>query len=61
MASTGRAAKTESKPSPDGEAIRRRAHELWLDRGDKPGSALDDWVRAEEELGSELEAEESEE
>jgi hypothetical protein len=32
------------------EQIRRRAHELSLLRGDKPGSALDDWLQAETEI-----------
>lgn len=30
--------------------IRRRAHELYLERGDAPGSAEDDWLRAEAEI-----------
>jgi chorismate mutase len=29
--------------------IRRRAYELYLERGDRPGSALEDWTRAERE------------
>jgi DUF2934 family protein len=29
--------------------IRRRAYELYLERGDRPGSALEDWIRAERE------------
>jgi Protein of unknown function (DUF2934) len=37
--------------SPDEEAIRCRAYELYLARGDQPGSALDDWLQAERELG----------
>jgi hypothetical protein len=32
------------------EQIRRRAHELSLQRGDQPGSALDDWLQAEDEI-----------
>ena len=32
------------------EKIRRRAHELYLQRGSQPGSALDDWLRAEAEI-----------
>ena len=27
--------------------IRRRAYELYLERGNRPGSALEDWTRAE--------------
>ena len=29
------------------ELIRRRAYELYLVRGNRPGSALEDWARAE--------------
>jgi DUF2934 family protein len=29
--------------------IRRRAYELYVERGDRPGSALEDWTRAERE------------
>ena len=36
--------------SPD-EEIRRRAYEIYLERGDQPGIALDDWLQAERELG----------
>jgi hypothetical protein len=32
------------------ERIRRRAHELSLQRGNQPGSALDDWLQAEDEI-----------
>jgi Protein of unknown function (DUF2934) len=32
------------------EQIRRRAHELSLQRGDQPGSALADWLQAEDEI-----------
>jgi len=32
------------------EQIRRRAYELYGERGDQPGSAIDDWLRAEEEI-----------
>ena len=31
------------------ERVRRRAQELYRLRGDRPGSAIDDWRRAEEE------------
>ena len=56
--------RTQTSPSPaeprrdpdqnmsrDEEAIRCRAYELYLERGDQPGSALDDWLQAERELG----------
>ena len=29
--------------------IRRRAYELYVERGNRPGSALEDWIRAERE------------
>jgi hypothetical protein len=30
--------------------VRARAHEIFMQRGDKPGSALGDWLRAEQEI-----------
>ena len=35
------------------ERVRLRARELYQLRGDRPGSALDDWLRAEEEIRAE--------
>jgi hypothetical protein len=35
--------------SPD-EEIRRRAYEIYLERGEQQGRELDDWLRAEREL-----------
>ena len=32
------------------ERIRQRSQELYRLRGDRPGSATDDWLRAEEEI-----------
>ena len=32
------------------EEIRRRAYELYLERGEQPGYDLDDWLQAEREL-----------
>jgi hypothetical protein len=32
------------------ERMRRRAYELYILRGYEPGSELDDWLRAEEEI-----------
>ena len=43
--------------SRDEEAIRCRAYELYLERGDQRGSALDDWLQAERELGERPEGE----
>ena len=38
------------------ERIRRRAYELYVERGNQSGSELDDWLQAEEEI---MEAQES--
>jgi hypothetical protein len=35
--------------APD-EEIKRRAYEIYLDRGEQPGRDLDDWLQAEREL-----------
>jgi len=32
------------------EQIRRRAYEIYLERGKQPGRDLDDWLKAEREL-----------
>ena len=32
------------------EYIRRRAYEIYLDRGEQSGRQLDDWLQAEREL-----------
>jgi hypothetical protein len=32
------------------ERIRRRAHELYIEKGNQSGSELDDWLQAEEEI-----------
>jgi hypothetical protein len=32
------------------ERIRRRAHELYLQKGNQSGTELDDWLQAEEEI-----------
>ena len=52
---------TETEPArsrvaagPDGksahEEIRRRAYEIYLERGGQPGGEIDDWLQAEREL-----------
>jgi len=41
---------------PREERIRRRAYELYLRRGNQPGSEIDDWLQAEEEILSVLAA-----
>jgi hypothetical protein len=53
MPATGRPAKapaTASQTLPLEEHIRRRAYELYLRRGNKSGSQLDDWLQAENEI-----------
>jgi hypothetical protein len=32
------------------EEIRRRAYEIYLERGEQPGCDLDDWLQAEREM-----------
>jgi hypothetical protein len=32
------------------EEIRRRAYEIYLERGERPGGHLEDWLQAEREL-----------
>lgn len=39
---------------PTREQIERRAYELFLARGDAPGTSLSDWLQAERELKTEL-------
>jgi hypothetical protein len=34
------------------EQIRRRAYELYVERGNESGSEFDDWLQAEEEIRS---------
>ena len=36
------------------EDIAQRAYEIYVQRGQEPGNAVEDWVRAEKELGVEL-------
>ena len=36
------------------EQVRRRAYEIYLNRGAKPGDPLQDWLQAERELKAEL-------
>jgi len=33
------------------EDIRRRAYEIYLERGEQPGRELEDWLEAEGEIG----------
>ena len=34
------------------EKIKRRAYEIYLERGEEPGRDLEDWLQAERELAS---------
>jgi len=36
------------------EDIRRRAYEIYLERGEEPGLELDDWLQAEREIAGEV-------
>ncbi len=50
----GRAPVVPKKPAAETisleEQIRRRAHEIYLERGDADGSEIDDWLQAEREI-----------
>jgi len=43
--------KTRELPATE---IERRAYELYLERGGQDGHAVDDWIRAERELGAQV-------
>ena len=40
----------ENKSLPLEEQVRRRAHEIYLQKGGEDGSDLDDWLQAEREI-----------
>lgn len=40
----------DGQQTPDEEAIRARAYELYLERGDRPGGEVEDWLEAEQEV-----------
>jgi hypothetical protein len=42
---------SEVNPAREQE-IRRRAYEIYLERGEEPGHDLEDWLQAERELAS---------
>jgi hypothetical protein len=46
----GQADETSARSTPSDEEIRRRAYEIYLERGGLPGDETDDWLRAEREL-----------
>lgn len=50
MPASARAKETPIAALPLEERIRRRAYELYLKRGNQPGSDLDDWLQAEEQI-----------
>ena len=50
---TEEVAMIERKELPKKEDIAHRAYELYTKRGCKPGKDVEDWVRAEKELGAE--------
>jgi hypothetical protein len=45
-----RSSSKEHPGSPIVERIRRRAEEIWEQRGDRPGSDFDDWLKAKNEV-----------
>jgi hypothetical protein len=49
-ATTARAKEPPIEKLPLEECIRRRAHELYILRGNQSGSEYDDWLQAEEEV-----------
>jgi hypothetical protein len=50
MPAPARAKEVPSETLPLEERIRRRAYELYVERGNQSGSELDDWLQAEEEI-----------
>lgn len=50
MPAPARAKQSPATPVPLEERIRHRAYELYLQRGNQPGSEIDDWLQAEEEI-----------
>jgi hypothetical protein len=50
MAAPAPAKERPKKTLPLEERIRRRAYELYVQRGNESGSELDDWLQAEEEI-----------
>ena len=50
MPAPARAKETPLEALPLEERIRRRAYQLYVERGNQSGSELDDWLQAEEEV-----------
>jgi hypothetical protein len=55
MPAPARAKEAPIESLPLEERIRRRAYELYVERGNESGSELDDWLQAEEEVLQTLE------
>ena len=47
-----RAEDTSANHAPNHDEIRRRAYEVYLERGGLPGRELEDWLQAESEFES---------
>jgi hypothetical protein len=43
---------TSANHAPDHDEVRRRAYEIYLERGGLPGQELEDWFQAEREIES---------
>jgi hypothetical protein len=50
MTATTKAGEVPIETLPLEERIRRRAYDLYVERGNQSGSELDDWFQAEEEI-----------
>jgi len=50
MPAPARAKEDPIEALPLEEQIQRRAYDLYVQRGNQPGSELDDWLQAEEEI-----------
>lgn len=50
MSAPARAKEAPAQTLPLEERIRRRAYELYVERGCQPGSDLNDWFQAEKEI-----------
>jgi hypothetical protein len=53
---SSRETRARFKKAPSLEEIRRRAHQVFIERGGTPGRELDDWLQAERELVEKLNA-----
>ncbi len=49
-----RPTKTARGPMPTHEQVSKRAHEIWLKKGCKPGQDEQNWLEAEAQLRAEL-------